>query len=354
MTWTPQVSGTGKRLSAVAYGNGIFVAIGGDRDESVILTSADGLHWTPNERNRGCPMGAITFGNGNFLVTGAAGYGLAMMSPDGKSWRDVLHPTSATVTLAFGQGRFIAVDAWEQPVSSADGANWVPAFADRKYGRHFVGAAFGNGKYVAVGMGDLAVSGDGINWQDIDPPPAKLLRGKLVERGPFFFPFFQSKQGNILGYPPFHPVSKDGQTWRISTRVPVSGNVSDGETLFMRPNSDYENVVLYSEDGINWHRLSPINSQPPVPAVAASAVSNPPVAATTDVSRVGITFQLNGRLYRLNLTAQVGQVYQLQASTDLDHWETLTTLTNAGTEFGFIDQDAGKYPQRFYRLKPQP
>jgi hypothetical protein len=37
----------------------------------------------------------------------------------------------------------------------------------------------------------------------------------------------------------------------------------------------------------------------------------------------------------------------------LEHWVNLTTMTNNGQAFNFMDQDAAKYPQRFYRLKLQ-
>jgi hypothetical protein len=40
--------GTGREiyLNAVAYGNGLFVAVGGSNDGSAILTSWDGVSWT--------------------------------------------------------------------------------------------------------------------------------------------------------------------------------------------------------------------------------------------------------------------------------------------------------------------
>jgi hypothetical protein len=353
VNWTQQNSGTSNRLWAVAYGNKTFTAVGGDMDNSVILTSADGINWTPNDVNRLCPIGAITFGNGEFMASAGSGYGLTMVSPDGKTWRDVIHPSSAVIALAYGQGRFIAVEAWEQPSSSIDGTDWKPAFAERKYGFHFSGATYGNGNYVAVGVGVLAVSGDGIHWQNINPPPSKLLRGQIMD-SQVFFPFFQPTAGNTLGPRPLRPISKDGQIWQTWWRIPISGNVTDGETRFLRRKKDAEYAVLYSEDGITWARLQPITSPQPQPAVATIVVPNTNSSTTTDVSSVGIEFQLNGNSYKLNLSAMVGQIYQVQASTDLEHWQTLTMLTNNGTVFSFTDQDVAKYPQRFYRLKLQP
>ena len=83
------------------------------------------------------------------------------------------------------------------------------------------------------------------------------------------------------------------------------------------------------------------------------AASNKAATINPEVSDVGIEFQLNGKSYQLNLSAKVGQIYQLQASADLEHWMYLATLTNSGTILNFIDHDVTNYPQRFYRLKLQ-
>src|SRR5207249_602107 len=42
-TWNSANSGTGKNLRGVAYGNGMFVAVGND---GTILNSLDGADWT--------------------------------------------------------------------------------------------------------------------------------------------------------------------------------------------------------------------------------------------------------------------------------------------------------------------
>jgi hypothetical protein len=43
VSWTQQTSGTRDDLNGVAYGNGLFVAVG---DFGTILTSPDGVNWT--------------------------------------------------------------------------------------------------------------------------------------------------------------------------------------------------------------------------------------------------------------------------------------------------------------------
>ena len=355
--WKAQHSGTSNQLLAVAFGNKTFVAVGGDKDNSVILTSTNGIEWTPNEVNRLCPMGAIAFGNGKFLAAAGSGYLLAMISPDGKRWQEVAHPSSAVTGLTFGHGRFVAVDAWSQPTTSADGSEWKPPFAQREYGDFFRGAAYGNGTYVAVGTGVIAVSEDGVRWSRVASPRSKLLHGRIFDGSSLYCEDMSHSPFHSL-IPPLHRVGD--QTWQTVGAVAISGNLAPGETRFLRwTGSVVEFPVFYSEDGIVWTRLQPIPPSQPRPAEApivappriTSPANRPP---TIEVSTVGVGFQLNGRPYNLEFPAGVGQVYELQASVDLDHWQTLTLLTNIGTGLSFMDQDVEKYPRRFYRLKLQP
>lgn len=79
------------------------------------------------------------------------------------------------------------------------------------------------------------------------------------------------------------------------------------------------------------------------------SVSNP----NTVLSGNGFNIELNGQAYKLDLTSNLGQSMEIQASADLQSWETLTTITNTGGVLHFTDPDANNYPQRFYRVKLQ-
>ena len=78
-TWLPRTSPTNVNLTAVAYGNGTFVAIG--EYYGIALTSPDGVTWTQRStpiKNRYFYGGA--FGNGVF-VTVAYGSDSVATSP---------------------------------------------------------------------------------------------------------------------------------------------------------------------------------------------------------------------------------------------------------------------------------
>jgi len=48
--------------------------------------------------------------------------------------------------------------------------------------------------------------------------------------------------------------------------------------------------------------------------------------------------------------SQTGPDYEVQASTNLVNWNTLWTTNSPPTPFGWVDTNAGVYPNRFYRL----
>ncbi len=53
------------------------------------------------------------------------------------------------------------------------------------------------------------------------------------------------------------------------------------------------------------------------------------------------------------LTGPKQSIFALQTSTNLSDWVTLTTITNLGGNFTFVDQLYSSTPQRFYRTVPQ-
>jgi len=65
-TWTLRVPGF-NNLNGVAYGNGIFVAVGGG---GTILTSRDGVSWIRQTSPTSERLESVTYGNGTFVAVG--------------------------------------------------------------------------------------------------------------------------------------------------------------------------------------------------------------------------------------------------------------------------------------------
>ena len=141
--------------------------------------------------------------------------------------------------------------------------------------------------------------------------------------------------------------------WTTRDNTPISGNVFGNGLVY---SSDKHPAVFSSKDGIVWTLLSPTYSDQPRPlGVPSPNTSNQPTppAVVSSAPANGVMINLNGKGYKLNLTANDGQLYEVQASTNLQNWVTLASITNSGAVLNFVDSDVTNYPIRFYRLKLQ-
>ncbi|HKP03263.1 MAG TPA: hypothetical protein VJU77_07830 [Chthoniobacterales bacterium] len=130
--WELKPSNLNTPLNAVAFGSGLFVAVG---DYGVILTSPDGEVWTRRGSGTGDRLLAIAFGNGRFVVTKENQNAPILTSPDGITWvPGVVTNTSGTpiqssafATVAFGEGRFMTAAPTSSVVLvSTDGTSFNP------------------------------------------------------------------------------------------------------------------------------------------------------------------------------------------------------------------------------------
>ena len=390
MTWTPRNSGTTEKISGVAYGNGSFVAVG---NSGTTLTSSDGMEWMSQTNDTSMTMITIAFGNGIFMVSGFSKSpldqdfnGQTWTSTDGEVWKEVAHPGSSdpllwgspndfgpkiayvyNIAQSFGGGLFFATTQ-KGIYTSRDGENWNPP-SDPRWSRSCCrSVAFGNGIYVTVGAiqatasnkwttisgHGLATSKDGIHWSSQFAPPSRLIWGRLANNGRDNGQVFMATPLPLPNATPFVTgpavlFSQDRITWSARNKILITGKVCGNVTVCYYGNRFTNGAALYSEDGITWRRLLPKNSNQPA---TATQITTPSVSGPT-YSDVGFQMQLNGQGYKLNLTTKLGEIYELQASTNLQDWVMLTTLTNSGAVLNFIDPDTAKYPQRFYRLKLQ-
>jgi len=363
--WTKRNSGTASTLFAVAYGNGTFVVVG---EHGTVLTSNDGIQWASADAGP-ILMAAIAFGNGLFMGTGAdtdfpgkiySDNHQTMVSTDGKNWQAVKHPypplegqvgdmtingsSGGTTSLNFGGGRFIATST-EGVYTSINGNSWIPSTEPYGFKSSYSGAAFGNGTFVAVGDGStigtnhnrtfwatIATSKDANTWELSQTPPSRLTWGPLEDDKRFRLP---------VG-PRMILMPMDEDTWIAPDKISVPGAVFGNIICFYYGDLSRQ-VVLASKDGVVWTRLGFSHSDHPNSIVTTNSIQ----------SANGVLVELNGLSYKLNLTVEIGQSMEIQASTNLVAWEILTTITNTGGILKYTDSDATNYPMRFYRLKLQ-
>ena len=171
INWTDRSAGpfsSNKGVSSVAFdGFGAFVAGDGN---GTIASSDDGVTWTyASNKIFGSTseesVSAIACGGGNWVAGSNFG---KIVYRSGETWTAVTDSTFGTMAIgaiAYGDGRFVAVGNAGKIAYSDDGRNWT-AVTDRKFGTSMIYAvAYGAGRFIAGGAdGKMAYSRDGINW----------------------------------------------------------------------------------------------------------------------------------------------------------------------------------------------
>jgi len=107
-------------LRGVAFGEGLFVAVGIDR-----YYSADGINWKKGNSVTKAWLGQVAYGNGMFV--GAGNGGIVERSLDGINWEETAHPSKEHLRAVAFDGRKFAVSGNEFKVYvSTDGLQWTP------------------------------------------------------------------------------------------------------------------------------------------------------------------------------------------------------------------------------------
>jgi len=151
ISWTKHSTGL-SFASAAAWGGNVWVAVGLNQ----IVWSVDGASWTAATFTAGAPssLQGVAYGNGLFMAVGWSGE--MWTSADGKTWTPgVSGTTSNLFDVAYEGSRWVTVGSnWRW--SDDDGATWTQAAGVPGSGLTRVIAH--NGGFVGVGSNGLIVS----------------------------------------------------------------------------------------------------------------------------------------------------------------------------------------------------
>lgn len=207
-SWIYQTLGTTKTLRDVAWnGSSLYVAVG---DGGTIQTSPDGESWTIQTSGTANDLMQVDYLNGQFIAVGASG--TILTSDNGTDW--TLRASGTTRTLkdiAFGGGEYIVVggDSSSNPVilSSDTGAVWsstTTGFINRS----FITVAYGNGAFLALMQyGQVYRSDDGTGWTE-----APSLPGTGTQY-PTDIIYAGGKFAAVGGYGKIYLTSDNGDNW---------------------------------------------------------------------------------------------------------------------------------------------
>ncbi|WP_171037917.1 T9SS type A sorting domain-containing protein [Dyadobacter luticola] len=161
---TVKLVGGTKAIHDVAFGNGLFVAVG---EDALIQTSQDGKNWTYRQVEFGQNLLGVTFGGGRFVAVGL--HGLIMWSFDGIVWKKSTNKVLYSIkTVAYGNGMFVLVGPYGLIGNSPDGSDWSYHYSGTT--NHLNGVAFGHNQWIAAGQNNtILTSTNGIKWTPLTP-----------------------------------------------------------------------------------------------------------------------------------------------------------------------------------------
>lgn len=243
LQWQRVASNTSVDLLDVAYGGGMFVAVGA---AGTLLLSTNGITWQSQPIGRVETLHSVAWGNGRFVAVG--GSGLIITSTNGVHWTTVATGTTEFTGVCWGSNQFVAVGYYRNIRTSSDGINWVyrgpggsESLSDVVWGTNgfiavggmfsdppsilhsldgvtwnsrdtgtysdgFYGVSWGNGVYVAVGYnGKIMISTNGITWTQCYAPSGTILRGVS----------FYDNQFIIVGHSGLIMTSHRGGEWTL-------------------------------------------------------------------------------------------------------------------------------------------
>jgi len=148
---------------AIAYGDGVWMAVGGDGLSGVVsISEDDGLTWTSTAQDT--PLNGVAYGLGRFVVSDDA-QGLQAYV-DG-SWEALDAPALGYEAMAFSGIGFLAV-AGTHVAFSSDGLTWTDVALPGLVGVGALAAAGNDERLVVVGdLGYRATSTDGLTWTEV-------------------------------------------------------------------------------------------------------------------------------------------------------------------------------------------
>lgn len=200
-SWT-EAALEGGFLEGIAYGAGFWVAAGAN---GRTIRSRDAATWIDPQIDYGPHFRSMKFGNGRFVAVGDRGRRRTTL--DGLTWTDNVEGGAGFQDLAFGDGRFVAVGYEGRRVVSEDGATWM---FDVTGGDQLHAVAYGNGRFVAIGGARVAVSSNGgETWVEQPGPPLNRIS-------------FGNASFVATGWQDTRWTSPDGLVWQE-----VAGGVTD-------------------------------------------------------------------------------------------------------------------------------
>ena len=256
---TTKIYGESLIVRSMAYGNGIFVAVGSGATIEYSLDS--GNSWLSADyveaSSSGSTFTGVAYGKGMFACCeySNGSVGRVHKSVDGSNWEFVNEFDRNIENIIYANGRFILVGSSGLIAFSDDLVTFT--YAETGIENNFNSITYGKNKYIAVSNnGDIVYSFDGITWYNSSiEGDTTHYRVASYGKGMFII----AGQSGIIRY------SYDGLTWSNANAKTEFASINYIRDLIYyngkffaclygenATDSSTDGEVLTSVDGINW------------------------------------------------------------------------------------------------------
>lgn len=254
---TAQVLRFGARsFSALAYGNGTFVATG---ENGFHFTSSDAKTWEAGNHSQfeDANYKVLCYGNNTFVTFPAGGTKGFYTNTKGALWKPTTSPNGVS-SMTYGNNRFVGTAPNKGAVySSNNGATWTAATVSQNdMNIQLNHISFGNGKFWAAGMqyqpvkkGVVFSSSDGVTWTNENYPFEHQVHDI----------FYHEQRKRILvacdmGFVAYR--EETGATWAgVNTPSPVALNnfvLGPDNQIFVNGLPEHGPLFQSLSDGASW------------------------------------------------------------------------------------------------------
>ncbi len=280
---------------------------------------------------------SVAYGNGKFVAVGYSGK--ASYSSDGITWTSlsagtdtgIKFGTNIAYSVTYGAGKFIVIGQGGKASYSSDGITWtsLPAGDDTgiKFGNSSVlSVTYGNDKFVAVGVsGKASYSSDGITWTSL---PAGDDTGIKFGNSSVWSVTYGNDKFVAVGDSGKASYSSDGINW-VSLPYGYDQGIKFTSAAKSVTYGNGKFVVVggsgrasYSSNGINWTLLPGEN-------------------VNTGI-KFGTTFPYSVT-YGSDRFVVVGDSGKASYSSDGINWTSLPAGDDTGIKFGMIKANSVTY-----------
>ena len=266
LEWANQQLGKeGEVFRAVAFGNGVFAAVGSFGGRNMTAATRDGVEWKlgGNDAKYSRYFRGLVFGGGKFLALGGdpgtvgAAKPFVSTSADGVEWSELKDIGGKFIIrrVAVGNERFVGVGDRGRRAFSKDGLVWEDA-PNTKPIDTLVDIAFGNGTFVGVGLHGLRMTTtDGVTWSE----PMRGQEGEHLNSIVWAQNRFVAVGAGATW------ISPDAVKWERQPNQDAPLNCVFGGGAFI--GSMWKGRILRSTDGVRWTQV--FKSEYHVEALAA-------------------------------------------------------------------------------------